>query len=555
MTISLFSQQKNILMLSDDVLSIFVAQPEGMGLAKTVEWSDPDFDSIVTKTINVDGKGRPVTILNDMLEQHYRKEKITRAGVGMMDRNSMVRRKLMAAFPSYPMRASLPLKDKGAKTKTGAAADTYLFAAIPDSGAFQQTVDVAQKGGLKFTGTYLLPVEASDMVQQLAGKLLKKKPPAKSWTIFVGRHRHGGLRQIVIRNGDLALTRMTPMHDMNGDSAHWAREVSQEFKATMSYVSRFGYEPTDGLNVVVVCDDECGVELEQTIGAESDFFAVGVSEAAKLLGLKVDDIDNENYADILHVSWVASRSRAKLPMRISEIDRVARPRAAVAVLTLLFLCSGSYLAYQAFGEFSELSSVKSDVSKTAIRKARLAQEYDVEVERMKEFGVDFALVQNSLRVKKMLDKQHVDSLSLFSAIATALEGNMTIDSISLEPKKDDKLEKFLLSVKDVDLPLIDLPDDFQYDALYKALLKISYPTTANVDAANREIKAFSERLEKELPNHRVKVEKYVKDYAYTENVVIDSSGGNDDKLALDFMAQILIEGSNPVAEISEEDQE
>lgn len=553
MAISLFSQQKNILMLSDDALSIFVGQGAGVKLAKTIEWTDPDFEFIVGKTINDEGKGKPVVILNDMLEQHYRKEKITRAGVGMMDRNSMIRRKLMAAFPSYPMRAFLPLKDKGAKTKTGAAADTYLFAAIPDSGVFKQTVDVVQKGGLNLTGTHLLPVEASDMVQQLAGKLLKKKPSPKSWTIFIGQHRHGGLRQIVTRNGDLALTRMTPMHDMNGDPAHWAREVVQEFKATMSYVSRFGYEPMDGLNVIVVCDDESGVELEQTIGAESDFFAISVSDASKMLGLKIDDLDQENYADVLHAAWVAGRPRAKLPMRVQEIDRVERPRAVIAFLTVLFLCSGGYLAYQAMGEFSELREVQSNISKVAIRKARLTQEYEVELERIKEFGVDFALVQNSLRVKDMLDKQHVDSLSLFSAIAKALDGNMTIDSITLEPKKDDKLEAFLSSVEGMELPLIDLPDDFRYDALYRAMLKISYPTTANVDRANREIRQFSERLQKELPDHLIKVEKYIKDYAYTENVVIDSAGGDEDKLAQDFMAQILIEGANPQAQPSDEE--
>ena len=77
MAFSLFKQQKNILMLSDDVLSVFVGYPQGMRLVKSVSWSDPDFETSVLNVLSTEGKGRPVTVLNDMLEQHYRKERVT----------------------------------------------------------------------------------------------------------------------------------------------------------------------------------------------------------------------------------------------------------------------------------------------------------------------------------------------------------------------------------------------------------------------------------------------------------------------------------------------
>src|SRR5690606_3907516 len=105
----------------------------------------------------------------------------------------------------------------------------------------------------------------ASMVQTLAKKLRKPADPACMWTVFVGQHSSGGLRQVVIRNGELALTRMTPIIDSDADPEIWASDVVAEVKGTMSYLSRFGYDPADGLDVIVISGNSAADLLHSKI--------------------------------------------------------------------------------------------------------------------------------------------------------------------------------------------------------------------------------------------------------------------------------------------------
>ena len=60
-----------------------------------------NFEEIVSSIIVEDCKKDPVLIVNDMVEQHYRKERIFTAGISTLDLRNMIKRKLDMAFPSY----------------------------------------------------------------------------------------------------------------------------------------------------------------------------------------------------------------------------------------------------------------------------------------------------------------------------------------------------------------------------------------------------------------------------------------------------------------------
>ena len=92
----------------------------------------------------------------------------------------------------------------------------------------------------------------------------KESKEKASWTIFMGQQSSGSLRQIVTRNGELALTRMTPIVDTDIEPALWAREVTEELDSTMSYLARFGYKKEDGLDIIIVSNGSTHQALQQT---------------------------------------------------------------------------------------------------------------------------------------------------------------------------------------------------------------------------------------------------------------------------------------------------
>ena len=126
-------------------------------------------------------------------------------------------------------------------------------------------MNVLKDTDVSIAGFGLLPTESVNFVEALSRKIFgggegdkkstlsflskKKAPPPKSnvWTIFIGQNRSGGLRQIVTKGGELALTRITPIVETNEDIELWTGDIFREYQATMTYLSRFGYTSNDTL--------------------------------------------------------------------------------------------------------------------------------------------------------------------------------------------------------------------------------------------------------------------------------------------------------------------
>ena len=126
MSLSFLSRNRTVLLVSDEALYIYSASASGVDLIAAVDWDNADFERVVVETITKKCGRKPVLILNDMVEQHYRKEKVVKVGAGLGDKSGMIKRKLNVAFPSYPVRAAFPLKEKIKKSEGQLAADKLV---------------------------------------------------------------------------------------------------------------------------------------------------------------------------------------------------------------------------------------------------------------------------------------------------------------------------------------------------------------------------------------------------------------------------------------------
>ena len=106
MALSFLTPSRTVLLVSDEFLTIFSISSKGAKLVETVPWGAEDFEKMISRIIAKDCGKKPVLIVNDMVEQHYRKERVVKAGVSFVDKSSMVQRKLNVAFPNYSIRAA-----------------------------------------------------------------------------------------------------------------------------------------------------------------------------------------------------------------------------------------------------------------------------------------------------------------------------------------------------------------------------------------------------------------------------------------------------------------
>lgn len=526
MSLSFLAPSRTALLVSDDALFIYSVSGRQTKMVEAVPWSAENFENNVAEIIANDCGGKSVVIINDMVEQHYRKERIP--SVGVLDKSSIIKRKLEVAFPNYPVRAALTLKEKTKKTKDKISSSVCLFAAVPATDAFAKTMDAVVLSHAPIAGFCLLPIEAADMIKKISDRLVHKSEKKADWTIFVGQHQGGGLRQIVTRAGELALTRMTPIVETDDDPVLWANEAYQEFQATMSYLSRFGFDHNDGLNVIFVASDETAGIVSELIKEDCGFYSITPDELQSKLGLPSTHFGEGHHADGIHAGWIARKSRFILPMRADKIDTVSRPRQFASVASLLLFLGLMYLSYQLFGYASEMTAARSDMSHLTQVRNGLQLQLDKEIKRKKDLGFDIQLIEVSLGAYEQFNERHIDLFGVLGSVGNALGRDLRVDQISVVRGARPQSASFLKLLK-------DRPQ-------FTAFMQMTFPSDTDAKKGNQEVQDLQARLQKMLPDHVVEVVKFLEDYEYSEALVVESRDVSAAGVSQDYIVEISIEG-------------
>lgn len=514
MPISFLSPSRCVLMIGDEALCIYNLTINAVKLIGEVPWQSEDFDETVIGLLQRQARGKSVLILNDMTDQHFKGgQRLPR--VGPFDKQSVVRRKLQVAFPNYPIRGALQIKqarDKGAggSRESGASGgDLYLFAAVPMSEPVQKTIDVVRKSMASIAGFYLLPVEASDMVHALARKVAGRKGKTARWVVFIGQQRGHGLRQVIIRDGNLAMTRMTPLSDSDaGTPEAWARDVHQEFKATISYLSRFGFTPEEGVDVIVIGSREGGAALEKMIDIPCHYVHMTALEAARSIDLKIGMQAEPALADSLYAGWVGRKARFSLPMQAPELEKIHKPRQVTAALVLLLLLGGGWQAWQTTNTFGLVSGLRQENRQQSALLASAQEENRAEVESMKVLGFDVRLVQGAIGAFDAFEKDRMRPLVLTTKIAQSLGDQLRADELILN---------YIPGVAGGYDPSTGVNLD-PVPAQAEASVKLSFPPEVELEIATREVESFQRRLIENMPGYTVTIEKKIAGFDYADTL-------------------------------------
>ncbi len=524
---SLLGSQKTVLVLSDDAVAVYTPVRGRFSFLGDVKWGDPDFLTALSDLLTLKGRSRPVMILYDMVEQYYRKETVPK--VAILDQRRVIERRLTAAFPNYPLRACLALKPdkKGpqAVALTGAAAERannnnnqdsgksnnksplanglqYLFAALPDMDQIGRLTDVIRLSMTVATSLSLLPIESVSMVRQLSLALNDGQSSPDRWIVFMAQHRGGGLRQIVVRNGELALTRLTPIVDTDIEPANWASEVAQEFSATMGYLSRFGYGAHSELEVIALGNSEALSQLQKQIKS-TYFHGISVREAAAALRLSVDIDADSRYGDVIHVAWLARKIRVVLPFTLKELAFVSRARmaakAVAGVLALAAVGAVSYAGYQGWN----LIVANQAYAQAENVLGGLEKEYAAEVKRKDEFRIDVKLVQGSIVIFDRLEKNKIDILDFIQALGRGAGNNIAFDKIQMGYQVIKEENPDPMAVQTIE------------KKIFVAQLGVSFDPSIKPEIGNKMVSDLRDRIDAELDDtYTVTVDQSVRDLTF-----------------------------------------
>ncbi|MEM9469753.1 MAG: hypothetical protein AAF988_06280 [Pseudomonadota bacterium] len=512
--------------MGDEGLQVFNAGRISTKMVEFIPWSEQGFEDKLRIILIKKCRRNPVVILNDMVEQHYRKERVP--NVSFADRQNIIRNRLNVAFPNYRVRAALKLDKKLNPSEGGKKETPYLFAAVAKSEAFNKTVNSVFAAGSSIVGFYLLPVEGTALVNDLSKKLNKGNKVQSAWTIFLGQQHSGGLRQIVIKNGELALTRMSPIVNTDVEPGLWAQEVSQELTATMSYLTRFGYKKEDGLDIFIVANPEAGEILQNAVDIEADVRVLTATDVSKYVGAGIGKQADERYTDAVYASYLGKRKKFLLPMEATQIDEYTKPKKVASFIIIGLLLGASYMGYGAFQNWKQSLELNDNIALTKQQIRTQEQEYERQLEKTKGMGFDFLVVDSALKNYEALKKTKVNMLPVLQEIGRSLGADLTLDRIDVSKKQPTGGgNRFSYQSSD---------EDASGDPL-NAVIFLSFPSTIVPEVGVRQIENLRDRLAENLQGYDVEIIKQVADLSYTGNVV----GGTDEEGQLeDFTAEIEI---------------
>lgn len=443
MLLSLIFPARCVLFMADEALCVYHVSGSQTHLVDTVPWDADDFEKAVGLLLATRCRGKPVVILSDAVEQHYRKERMP--DTGLMGRAAAVRGYLENTFPTFPVRAAMKLKDKsplsvrGEGEETLLPGNTCLMAALPESEALGKTVGAVRESFAQIDALALLPVESAGMVEALARRLAGREGRSQ-WTLFIGQHHDGGLRQIVTRGGELAVTRMTPILGSDMEPEAWSRDVINEFRATMGYLARFGFDASDGLNIIVICGSAATQALDNALGREGRLHLLSSLDAADALGLNIGPQEDVRYADPLHAAWAGRKRKITMPLAYKPLDDIARPRriaglAGVAMMGLIAIL-GLHVILDLYSQIEGRAAIDQARREQNVMQTVLEEQQ----RRIDAAGYDFDLVDASINAFEAIEKARLPVQDIIAHVGAALPDDMRLSALRLDKASPGTLE-------------------------------------------------------------------------------------------------------------------
>ncbi len=424
--------KRRVLVIGDDGVALFLTNGKAIKCEGSLPWLVPNFEDELIDLLRSQNKGVPVFILYDALEQQYRKEDIIKTNI--LDQKKLVKRKLGALFSNILAYSYIELKTKGKKSKEKKTHLSYLIAAVPNTEQIERIAYSIGEAQVDISGFALLPVESSGFVNAFIKKISHKNAVPR-WVLMISHHETGGIRQIFIKDGALALTRLSPLSDDNKEATHWSEEVYKGFTTTLSYISRYGFTPSDGLDVIVICDEQNKALLKTYDFKDANLQCYSVEEAANLFNFSISSKKSaqtsvHQYADMLHAGWIARQRSIKMPFKIDWIRSIAIPRRIVRVasfLMFLTMVGAMFLSFETFQQFNEL---KEEIEYKETQRTVLNEEYEQESKIFDNLPIKPITIHAAMESKEALEKESLYSYELLEKIKSVLGNRASLIKLS-----------------------------------------------------------------------------------------------------------------------------
>lgn len=467
-SLRLFASRHQMVALIGDEGAVFV-RLDGAAAVDEVYIPVPDPDGEDRLRAMLDGHGRvPITIVIDVLEQHYREVSVPPAN--MLDRRRIIRRKVKQTYDDDHLTSYLKVgyADDPAGNRAGRE-HRYLLIGLQQSEELNNWIRMIERTGQPITGLRLLPMEAIGLMNRLsrsasaAPRQAETTPDGEDdgeraapreeetvpWQMLVIRQRVSGFRQVVVNRGRLVFTRLTPNIEPDAESARAVDVIENEFRSTLAYIRRLSYADADRMEMVLVETEAVCQELDPRRLRVRSVRAIPLPEALQRLrpsqgraghpprGAEADGLQDS--ADLVFALWIGQGESSPLTLQTPETRRsqllAGAPRAALFGIVIAVLLGLAYSGWT----YVDIRDRLAERAALMVEGERLQGRLDALEETLRTYSeVPPQQVQALAAVLQALAQATPPYATLLRTVGLALPEDMIVTKLELESVPADR---------------------------------------------------------------------------------------------------------------------
>lgn len=282
----------------------------------------------------------PLYILCDMIDQSYVRHSLP--PVSSLSINKLVQRRLKRDFAPEDLKGAIQLN----RDKTGRREWNYLLISLANSDTLQQWMEPILEMPNQCKGVYLVPVEAQSLILNISQCLMSQESEIEEsqWRILVAHDKVGGVRQIVVKDGQLIFTRLT-QYPTDISPQIMAGNIEQEVQNTIEYLRRMAFDESAGLDIFVVVAQDVRDQLDMSKAGATLVKLFTPYEMSKLLRLPQSALSADRYADVVMSTNFGLRQKPKLKLMTAYAKKLEQLYMGRLALRGLGAAAAVYLIY------------------------------------------------------------------------------------------------------------------------------------------------------------------------------------------------------------------
>jgi hypothetical protein len=320
------SKQKPFLVFSIGDDGCIITCFSGKTLIKRVFAINPlasEFEDIAKNYPTAD-----IYVLLDNIDQSYNLALLPPVSSGYLKK--LINRKIASDFDKNDLNSVIRM----GREKTARKDHKCLFISVRNAPPVSDWIDAILELPNKFMGAYLLPLESANFISQLR-EIVKKedaKIEAPQWEVLVSHNRVGGIRQVVLKDGQFIFTRISQLNLTSTDAESISNSITQEAINTLEYIRRIGYNDDQLLNIYFVCSRDIAQYVTDLSTNSIRVFSYYPYKIATELQFSAVAQESDKYCDVVFAASFANNKKKTTKIVTQKAISINKLYSAIAAL-------------------------------------------------------------------------------------------------------------------------------------------------------------------------------------------------------------------------------